>query len=45
MNGKIILKERENLREREINYQDLVDRFISYIDVSENTMITYKRSL
>lgn len=45
MNGKVILKEKENLIEREINYQDLVDRFISYIDVSENTMITYKRSL
>lgn len=45
MNGKIILREKENLIERETNYQNLIDRFVSYIDVSENTMITYKRSL
>ena len=45
MNGKIVLKEEENLIERETNYQNLIDRFVSYIDVSENTMITYKRSL
>lgn len=45
MNGKIILREKENLIERETNYQNLIDRFVNYIDVSENTMITYKRSL
>lgn len=45
MNGKIVLKEEENIKGKEINYQDLIGRFINYIDVSENTMITYKRSL
>lgn len=43
-----ILKERfelDNFNSNKINYQDLIDSFINYIDVSENTMITYKRSL
>lgn len=43
-----ILKERfelDNFNSKKINYQDLIDSFINYIDVSENTMITYKRSL
>jgi integrase/recombinase XerC len=43
-----ILKERfelDNFNSNKMNYQDLIDSFINYIDVSENTMITYKRSL
>lgn len=45
MDGNTILKREEKIVEKEIDYQELIDRFISYIDVSENTMITYKRSL
>lgn len=29
----------------QINYQDLINKFLNYIDVSDNTLETYKRSL
>lgn len=42
---KLILKENSLVETKQMNYEDLIERFINYIDVSENTLLTYKRSL